>query len=331
MSMSIQKERGTVLLTTLLVMGVMASLAVAILEDLRFAIKRAGNVQAYAQADWYIRGAEDFAASYLDSLVQNTPSEQLNRGLRNAEPIVFPVEGGAITLRVRDGGDCVAVNAMEQAQVQQQFDRLLTVLGWSKPEARHLTAMAIDWQDADSQPRTGGGEDFLYLGAERPYRTANTPFRTPGDLRALDGITAPQYAKIHPFICTHALPGSAKININALTQSQAPVLASLIADGNAVSIAETLIASRPPNGFTNLEQLRAAPALNGIDVSNIAVDMISYAPEHIWVEAEVQVGQTLRFAAFEFMVSDSRAQFMQRFLTQEAFRPILAGVEEDGT
>jgi len=38
------KEEGTVLLTTLLVMAIMAALAVAMMDDIRFALKRTANV-----------------------------------------------------------------------------------------------------------------------------------------------------------------------------------------------------------------------------------------------------------------------------------------------
>ena len=61
------KERGTVLLTTLLIMAVMATVAVAIMDDIRFAVKRTINVGDYAQADWYVKGAEDFAESYIST------------------------------------------------------------------------------------------------------------------------------------------------------------------------------------------------------------------------------------------------------------------------
>ena len=44
------KDRGAVLLTTLLVMALMASLSVAIFDELRVAVKRAASINAQAQA-----------------------------------------------------------------------------------------------------------------------------------------------------------------------------------------------------------------------------------------------------------------------------------------
>ena len=45
-------ERGTVLLTTLLIMTVMAAITVALMEDIRFAVKRTINVHAYAPVSY---------------------------------------------------------------------------------------------------------------------------------------------------------------------------------------------------------------------------------------------------------------------------------------
>ena len=61
-------EKGTVLLTTLLIMSVMAAVAVAIIDDIRFAVKRTINVGDYAQVDWYVKGGEDFTRSYIQDL-----------------------------------------------------------------------------------------------------------------------------------------------------------------------------------------------------------------------------------------------------------------------
>jgi len=58
-------RRGRENLTTLLIMAVMAAVSVAIMEDIRFAVKRTVNVGDYAQVDWYVKGANDFAESYI--------------------------------------------------------------------------------------------------------------------------------------------------------------------------------------------------------------------------------------------------------------------------
>ena len=66
-------ESGTVLLTTLLIMAVMAAVAVAIIDDIRFAVKRMSNVNDYAQLDWYVKGAEDLRAVMFKAIWRSCP------------------------------------------------------------------------------------------------------------------------------------------------------------------------------------------------------------------------------------------------------------------
>jgi len=140
------KERGTVLLTTLLIMAVMAAVSVAIMDDIRFAVKRTINVGDYAQADWYVKGAEDFSESYISA--QLTPLDSSAKNVLFLEPqtFTFPYEGGAMILDVRDGTDCFALGSLVSSDGTadvaggRQFTNLLIALGWPDNDARSLRA-----------------------------------------------------------------------------------------------------------------------------------------------------------------------------------------------
>jgi len=106
------KERGTVLLTTLLIMAVMAAVSVAIMDDIRFAVKRTINVGDYAQADWYVRGAEDFAESYISAQLSPMQPVMKNELFKEPQTFTFPYEGGMMILDVRDGTDCFALGSL---------------------------------------------------------------------------------------------------------------------------------------------------------------------------------------------------------------------------
>jgi len=317
------KDRGAVLLTTLLIMAIMATLAIAIFDELRVAIKRAGTIHAYAQADWYARGAEDFAQSHLQGLFGPLDPDVLTAALQNPNPIIFPVEGGTILMRIRDGGDCLSVNAIEQTSMRLQFQRLLTVLGWDIRSATQLTARMKDWRDTDSQPTTGGAEDFTYLGQTPSFRTANTEFSSILDLRALDGMNEEMFQRLRPFICTRPTAGSALININSLTIEQAPILASVLSSDTALDIAEAVIANRPQTGYPDQNALQTSAALEDVEGQDIAYDRIGYTVEHIWVETEVRIGDAVRFGAFEFSIDGSRLQRGFKRYTDELFRPVI--------
>ena len=61
------KEEGTVLLTTLLIMSIMAVISIAIIEDIKFAVKKTININDYAQTHWYVRGAEDYIENFINN------------------------------------------------------------------------------------------------------------------------------------------------------------------------------------------------------------------------------------------------------------------------
>ena len=52
-------REGMALLTVLLLVAVMSVVAVAILDDVRFSVRRAANVEFQSQAQWYAAGAEN--------------------------------------------------------------------------------------------------------------------------------------------------------------------------------------------------------------------------------------------------------------------------------
>jgi len=135
-------DRGTVLLTTLLIMAVMAAVSVAIMDDIRFAVKRVINVGDYAQTDWYVKGAEDFATSYISQSLGPLPDAAKNQALLAPQIFAFPFEGGAMTLNVRDGTHCFSLGSLVSPDGRQnsvgvrQFTNLLIALGWPNNDLR---------------------------------------------------------------------------------------------------------------------------------------------------------------------------------------------------
>ena len=75
MRRGVDKREGMALLTVLLLVAVMSVVAVAVLDDVRFSVRRATNAETQAQAQWYAAGAESLARSQLADLVdlQQTP------------------------------------------------------------------------------------------------------------------------------------------------------------------------------------------------------------------------------------------------------------------
>ena len=312
-------EKGAVLLTTILVMSLMATVAVGIMDDIRFALRRAHNVQAYAQADWYISGAQDYVQNYLGAVISNTDSTSLNTLLLQAKPTILPMQGGEITLSVKDGSDCISLGGLTGNDGQKLFRQLLDVIGLDSLGAANLTSIAADWVDSDSRPLPGGAEDYTYLGLSPAYRAANRPMSSVSELRALSSMNEKTFNALRGFVCARKNPLTT-LNIDTLTLDQAPALAAVLGGVGQSATAQQLILSRPNEGYQTLEKLLAAPALSGATLDAKTVKNLVFSPQYLWVEAEVNTGQITRHIVMEFQIKDGELTQIFKRLGPDARR-----------
>ncbi len=325
-----EKDRGTVLLTTLLIMAVMAAVSVAIMDDIRFAVKRVINVGDYAQADWYLKGAEDFAESYITDKLAPLPPEVKNQLFTEPQIFTFPYEGGAMILDVRDGDSCFSLGSLITAAGApdvvggRQFTWLLSSLGWADNEARNLSGVLTDWIDVDSQRAPNGAEDGDYLRRTPPHRTANTALSSVMELRGLQGMTEEQYQSLRPYLCAREAGQKTKLNIETAKPIDAYVLSALLGGPEYFQAALRLITERPQNGYGTAETLKNALANIGYEGENPAFDQIIFAPQKLWIEVRVNYRGASRLAAYEYDLLDNGiVNQAYRGWGAESLRPVL--------
>ena len=215
-------------------------------------------------------------------MLGDAPDRVTLAGGWSGRPFGLPLPGGGVAVaRVRDGGNCFNLNGLvgqaapgvyvsTQSFMQRvQFVRLMRLIGVPTQAADHIAAATADWIDTDADQQGNGAEDPVYLARAVPYRTAGTLMADPSELRAVDGVTPDIYAKLRPWICTLPKAEPATININTLTPEQAPLVAMLFPDNVSVSMAQSMILRRPPQGFRdasaflNLAGNGAAPGGGG--------------------------------------------------------------------
>ena len=323
------KERGTVLLTTLLIMAVMATVAVAIMDDIRFAVKRTINVGDYAQADWYVKGAEDFAESYISTQLSALEPIAKNTLFQEPQTFAFPFDGGSMILDVRDGTDCFALGSLvtetgtADATGGRQFTNLLIALGWPDNDARSLTGVLTDWIDTDTQRGANGAEDGTYLRREPPHRTSNTALASVMELRSLEGMTEELYQSIRPYLCARGSGEQTRLNIETAEPIDAFLLSAILGGPDHYQTALQIIAERPQGGFGNLEMLQATPALQDFTGNEPAYDQIVFEPNFLWIEVRVDYLNASRLVTYEYDVSGLTTVLTYRGWGSESFRPTL--------
>ncbi len=257
------KERGAALLAVLLLVAVTGAIAAAAMEKLRLSRAVAANAYALDQARAHANGIAELAMLTIDDLQsQDRDKTTLAGGWQGSVRQVPLPDGGLATVRVVDGGNCFNLNSVVEGDPRtrlvrrntgvSQFAGLMMLIGVGEGEARRIAEAAADWADSDSRSAAGGAEDAAYGGGDTPFRVPNTLFADVGEARALAGMTPDIFAAVRPWLCALPVTDLSPLNVNTLTEDQAPLLAMLAPGQIDVARARRIIAARPAAGWDNM-------------------------------------------------------------------------------
>jgi general secretion pathway protein K len=271
-----RSERGAALLAVLLLVAVTGAIAAAATERLSLSRAAALNSVAIDQARAYAAGMEQLALVTIDDLAGQSPDRTTNVGGWNGAVRRVPLPGGGVALlRVRDGGNCFNLNSVVQGDPRTVLVRrnsgvlelagLMQVLGVPEGQGRRIAEAAADWADSDSTLGPGGAEDSAYAVTPQRYRTANTLFEEPGELRFIAGMTPEIMARLRPWLCALPVAELSPINVNTLLPEQAPLLAMLAPARLGVERARRILAARPAAGWSNQIEFWRIDALRDIN------------------------------------------------------------------
>ena len=272
-----ERERGAALLAVLLLVAVTGAIAAAMVEDLRLSRSVAVNASARDQGRLFADGVEQLALLTIDDRVQQSPERTtLAGGWNGAMRTVQLPGGGSADIIVRDGANCFNLNSVVDGQPGRplvrrasgvgQFMGLMIALEVPEADARRIAEAAADWVDSDALPGPSGAEDDAYAGGPAPYRTGNTLFADPGEIRALSGMTPDIYARLRPWLCAMPTSDLSPININTLGVEQAPLLAMLAPGQISIDRASRVLAARPSGGWNNQVEFWRTEALSELNV-----------------------------------------------------------------
>ncbi|MEW5682606.1 MAG: type II secretion system minor pseudopilin GspK [Pseudomonadota bacterium] len=274
-----RKQQGVALVAVLMIIAIVVVIAVNMTGRLQLQLQRQQNLQQQQQAFWYAMGAEQFARVLLSRTLAGEETVHLGQdwALSGAS---FPVEDGTIAGEMTDLRSCFNLNALqnvqpasggrvEQTAAQKAFLRLLELKATelSMP-AEYLLARLGDWLDEDSLLNSAGGaEEDDYAALRFPYYSANTLMASVSELRVILDLTIADYQLLAPYVCVIPEDSSLQLNVNTLTEDTAVLLAALIPE-LAEQAAQDLIANRPEQGFTTLDEVFSSEVLAGITVSD---------------------------------------------------------------
>lgn len=243
------RQRGVALITAVLIVAIVASVAAALSLGQQVWLRQMENITERAQANTLRQAAADWAMAFLARDARESKSDHLGEDWAKKPP-PLPAEGGLITLAAEDAqGRFNLNNLVRNGQPSTPdialFQQLLRAAGLDVA----LVEPLIDWIDPDSQQRPGGAEDIEYLNLASPYRTANQPLTSIDELRLIKGYTAKVVEALRPNVVV--LPQPTSININT---ALAPVLTALLGESGAAAL-QPILERRQREPFTEAGQL----------------------------------------------------------------------------
>jgi general secretion pathway protein K len=328
MSRPRREREGMALLTVLLLVAVMSVVAVAILDDVRFSVRRATNVETQSQAQWYAAGAETLARSQIARLLDAGPARTPLDPEWNGRPLSFPVDGGTITAVLTDGQDCFNLNSLvfgfgEDLTARPlgaaQFRALGRAVGTPDSRMQAIADALTDWLDADATALPLGAEDGAYAGLATPYRTGGVMLAEVSELRAVKGVDAETYRRLRPWVCALPTTRLSPLNVNTLTPEQAPLLTMLTGGALPPGRARAVIAARPRDGWPDAAAFWAQPALAAVQVPQEAREQITVLTRFFDLRVDVELGgsHAVRTALLEAGADGRVRTVIQRWTPEE--------------
>jgi general secretion pathway protein K len=247
-----QQQQGLALITAVLVVAIVATVATTLALGEQVWLRQAQNVNDRAQAESLRQGALSYAAILLTRDATQSQTDHL--GELWAKPLPpLPVEGGMMLIAVSDAQSRFNLNNLVRNGANsppdiQMFKNLLIAQGLDPGLSDALRA----WLDPNSNTSTGGAVDTEYLNLSQPYRAANQALSSVDELRLVKGFTAAVVEKLRPYVI--ALPQPTPVNANTAGEQ---VLAALCVDPPAASVLQPVVNGRVTKPLENAGQLTA--------------------------------------------------------------------------
>jgi general secretion pathway protein K len=243
-------QRGVVLITAILMVALIASVASGIGLGQQLWLRQTENLNERAQADSLRHSALGWIAILLARDARDNKFDHLGELWATQLP-PLPTEGGMIAVSIRDAQGLFNLNNLVRNGAPSipdiaLFQKLLETRGLDPA----LAEAVLDWIDTDSDKRPGGAEDVDYLAQQPPYRAANQPLTSVDELRLVRGFNARVIEALRPHVTV--LPEPVAINVNTATE---PVLAALL-PGAAGAALQPLLRHRETQPFQDVSQFQ---------------------------------------------------------------------------
>ncbi|MAD89705.1 MAG: type II secretion system minor pseudopilin GspK [Pseudomonadota bacterium] len=318
------QQQGAALIIVLFIVALAAVIAAEMATNLMIQVQRAQNIQTHQQAKWYSYGAEELVKKVLIESKKKDP-DKVHLGQPWAlEETPFPVDHGTLSGKVTDLQACLNLNALRKPKAQNAstndtnpahkafLELLKNIEDLPAEESEEALADGVyDWLDSDSITFRSGAEEDEYMSQRTPYLTANNYFASVSELRVIRGFNPLVMEKLLPYVCV--IPGSEelKINVNTIQPEQALLISALI-EGLSESDAQSIISSRPEQGYDKVEDFLSEATAQGAQNINQVTDLFTVNSDYFKLRAKAMFDERLFTMTSIIQIKQGQASILAR-------------------
>jgi len=312
------KERGFVLIVTMLVIMILATILMEFSYESRVNLEAADNIHGDAQALCAARAGVEVARSILATSTDLLGDEDIAPFLDRGEPVA--VGPGRVTVRIVPESGKINVNRLKDAGgkvVRRRVDQLLRLCdvlnrmyGETSPIGYGIVPAMIDWVDEDDDVtvlpfvsrENEGAEDSDYRGLDPPRGCKNARFDTTGEIQLVRGVSpglfdgragdAETGARAVPGLRDLlTVYGDGKIDLN-----YAPVtVIQSLSENMDEAVAHEIVARRRTQAFRSTAEMKDVPGISSGMYDRLKQIVATRSEEHFFtVVCDAEVGEFRR-------------------------------------
>ena len=258
------KTKGVVLISVLLIVLLLSSIAVVIGNNYFVSFKRAQYLEFQTVSLNIFSSIESLALKKIDNELRFNSKFHAKNNALFTNDFIFETQKGLVSGKIIDSSNCFNINSLVIKNKNTYkpnkeniaiFERLLSLSEIENNLIDEVIDQIIDWIDADDNPRAFGLEDYYYSGPlnnPKEYTSARI-FYSIQEIKSLPAIRDIGWQVFEKYFC--ALPDNdLSININTITGNKSLLLSSLF-ENLPYSDAEYVIDNIPEDGIKNLNEL----------------------------------------------------------------------------
>ena len=258
------KTKGVVLISVLLIVLLLSSIAVVIGNNYFVSFKRAQYLEFQTVSLNIFSSIESLALKKIDNELRFNSKFHAKNNALFTNDFIFETQKGLVSGKIIDSSNCFNINSLVIKNKNTYkpnkeniaiFERLLSLSEIENNLIDEAIDQIIDWIDADDNPRAFGLEDYYYSGPlnnPKEYTSARM-FYSIQEIKSLPAIRDIGWQVFEKYFC--ALPDNdLSININTITGNKSLLLSSLF-ENLPYSDAEYVIDNIPEDGIKNLNEL----------------------------------------------------------------------------